>query len=222
MIQLFISLNNEQRNITYLYKSPGRCYRGYLPHRHVQQSSAIAAPQRISSATNSSPCSADAAACCSKSDVLRSKRRCRSTGNPAPASPLPKYRPAKSTSRANSCARPSPRSAEIAINRSGPADAPWIRSTLFRTAQTGVSEFRQPLFWIGRLRAGVDQPAPDRSSRPSPRPAHPPPHRISRLANAGGVDDRHRITVEVELHLDERPGWCRHAVIRLRTSRRAS
>jgi hypothetical protein len=28
-------------------------------------------------------------------------------------------------------------------------------------------------------------------------------HRIVRLANAGGVDNRHRIAVEIELHFDD-------------------
>ena len=81
---------------------------------------------------------------------------------------------------------------------------------MFRTGQTGAlpsrsilapRRIRQPQHEIGFRRAGPGAPHALLLDR------------IVGLANAGGVDHRHRIAVEIELHLDDVPrgaGMRRH------------
>ena len=92
-----------------------------------------------------------------------------------------------------------------------PAPVPCSRSILLRTSQTGALTVDEEL----RARSIVGQPQHQIGFRRARAGA---PHAflldgIVGLANAGGVDHRHRIAVEIELHLDDvarRAGMRRH------------
>src|SRR5581483_9801705 len=121
----------------------------------------------------------------------RSRWRCRPI---SPASAEPKNSWAYPTKAAINSDSPSPRRAEIA-NAGSLRFGAFVesRSILLRTIQVGAS-----------LSVGVAPSASVSHSTRSASAAHALLlHGIIGLANPGGVDHRHRIAVEIELHLDD-------------------
>src|SRR3981081_3245337 len=189
--------------------------------RILRFSAASSSPSPIASMLRSS----EAAVCCSNF-------RCRSRLI-RPPSPEPKQSPANAIKAAINCWIPSPRLAEIltsavrqparktlpgcpelAESILGPALSGPSRSILLRTVHTGTPPWGRFSSCCASTSHNTRPASSARArARPTPPPLAPPPppppsrllHRIVGLANPGGVDHRHRIPLEIELHFDDVP-----------------